>query len=52
MRTYHGRPLSRATLSVILRNPIYVMADPVSYTHLRGVEPQAQDWFHQQTGRI
>ena len=27
MRTYHGRPLSRATLSVILRNPIYVMAD-------------------------
>lgn len=25
--TYHGRPLSRATLSVILRNPIYVMAD-------------------------
>jgi len=19
---------------------------------LRGVEPQAQDWFHQQTGRI
>ena len=27
MRTYHGRLLSRATLSVILRNPIYVMAD-------------------------
>jgi hypothetical protein len=27
MRTYHGRPLSRATLSVILRNPIYVKAD-------------------------
>jgi len=27
MKTYHGRPLSRATLSVILRNPIYVMAD-------------------------
>jgi len=27
MRTYHGRPLSRATLSVILRNPIYVQAD-------------------------
>lgn len=27
MRTYHGRPLSRATLGVILRNPIYVMAD-------------------------
>ena len=27
MRTYHGRPLSRATLSVILRNQIYVMAD-------------------------
>ena len=25
MRTYHGRPLSRATLSVILRNPIYEM---------------------------
>jgi len=27
MKTYHGRPLSRATLSIILRNPIYVMAD-------------------------
>ena len=27
MRTYFGRPLSRATLSIILRNPIYVMAD-------------------------
>ena len=27
MRTNRGRPLSRATLSVILRNPIYVMAD-------------------------
>jgi len=27
MKTYHGKPLSRATLSIILRNPIYVMAD-------------------------
>jgi len=27
MKTYHGKPLSRVTLSIILRNPIYVMAD-------------------------
>jgi len=27
MRTFHNRALSRATLSIILRNPIYVMAD-------------------------
>jgi hypothetical protein len=27
MKTYHGRPLSRATLSVMLRNPVYVIAD-------------------------
>jgi hypothetical protein len=27
MKTKHGKPLSRTTLSLILRNPVYVMAD-------------------------
>ena len=27
MRTYFGKPFSRATISIMLRNPIYTMAD-------------------------
>ena len=36
MKTYHGRPLSRAALSIILRNPIYVMADLDVYDFFKG----------------
>ena len=38
MRTYHGRPLSRATLSVILRNPImsWLTSTYTSFTKARG----------------